>query len=134
MDMKKCQSLKAELEQQDEPQCVPIARFFDGNDDLGSIGCNLDPHPGMPSFKRTLEGLLTRPGITGVWAQISELDPGDDAWPFADTVVVAGNIAAKELRSLVKELQPDEVAPASEFILSPILAEQGAPLSVIWWD
>ena len=31
-------------------QVVGIDRFFDGNDDLGSIGCNLDPHPGIARF------------------------------------------------------------------------------------
>jgi hypothetical protein len=46
MDDAKCESLKAELASQPEPQIVPIDRFFDGNDDLGSIGCNLIDHPG----------------------------------------------------------------------------------------
>ena len=46
MDDVKCNALKAELATQPEPQLVPIERFFDGNDDLGSIGCNLLAHPG----------------------------------------------------------------------------------------
>src|SRR5437899_1056124 len=43
-DRIKCQRLKDELATQPEPQIVSIERFFDGNDDLGSIGCNLPDH------------------------------------------------------------------------------------------
>ena len=134
MDMTKCQALKADLEQQAWPQRVPIARYFDGNDELGSIGCNLEPHPGISKFKNTLEGLLGRPGIEGVWAQISEPDPGEDSWPFADTVVVAGSIGVSDLHKLVKKLRPDEVAEASNFSISPAFANLSSPLLVIWWD
>jgi hypothetical protein len=134
MDRHKCRALKAELGQQVEPQSVPIARFFDGNDDLGSIGCNLEPHPGIPAFKSTLEGLLGRPGIEGVWAQIAELDPGDDSWPFADLVVVAGAISASDLRKLVKKLKPDDVAEATDYTISPAIAKMSSPLWVLWWD
>lgn len=45
MDVSKCNALKAELGAQPEPQIAVIDRFFDGNDDLGSIGCNLVQHP-----------------------------------------------------------------------------------------
>ena len=51
MDETKCKALKAELAAQSEPQIVSIERFFDGNDDLGSIGCNLMEHPGVDTFR-----------------------------------------------------------------------------------
>src|SRR4051812_46870703 len=99
MDIEKCRALKEELADQPEPQVVPIARFFDGNDDLASIGCNLDPHPSIEVFRDVLVGLLGRPGVEAVYAQISELDPGDDSWPFTDTALVVGGIPADELTS-----------------------------------
>jgi hypothetical protein len=77
MDDVKCRALKAELSAQSELLIVPVARFFDGNDDLGSIGCNLDPHPGVEKFRNVLTGLLGRRDVKAVYAQISELDPGD---------------------------------------------------------
>ena len=52
MDGAKCAALKGELSKMPEPQVVPIERFFDGNDDLGSIGCNLNPHPGIALRQR----------------------------------------------------------------------------------
>src|SRR3954447_20291271 len=107
MDDAKCRSLKEELAGQPEPPLVPIARFFDGNDDLGSIGCNLDPHPGIDSFRDALTGLLRRGDVQAVYAQISELDPGDDCWPFTDTVLVVGPIPPDALQEAVSVLEPD---------------------------
>ena len=100
MDDARCRALKAELATQSEPQLVPIERFFDGNDDLGSIGCNLIPHPGFARFRQVLTGLLARPDVQAVYAQIAELDPGDESWPFTDTVLVVGTVPTDELRDL----------------------------------
>ena len=104
MDDTKCQALKNELATQQEPQSVVAERFFDGNDDLGSIGCNLHEHPGVEVFRDVFAGLLRRPDVQAIYAQISELDPGDGCWPFTDTIIVAGTIPADELREAVERL------------------------------
>ena len=135
MDDTKCKALKDDLAAQPEPQIVAAERFFDGNDDLGSIGCNLEEHPGVDAFRDVFAGLLRRPDVQGVYAQISELDPGDDCWPFSDTVIVAGTITADELRDAVSALQPDEVGDAEQFGISRAIAEKhGTPVLAIWWD
>jgi hypothetical protein len=135
MDRAKCQALKDKLSAQPEPQIISIAEFFEGNDDLGSIGCNLDQHPGVNAFRDVLTGLLRRSDVQAVYAQISELDPGEDSWPFSDTVLVVGSISADELRKAVSSLQPDEVAAASAFGLSPSIGERhGSPVLAVWWD
>ena len=135
MDLKKCKALKARLGPDQYGQIVPITDFFDGNDDLGSIGCNLDPHPGIDRFRDVLTGLLKRPDIQAVYAQISELDPGEESWPFTDTLLVAGKIAPDDLRNAVSSLQPDEVGDSTQFGVSPTIAERhGSPVLVVWWD
>jgi len=135
MDDAKCEALKAELSAQPEPQVVPIARFFDGNDDPDSIGCNLDPHPGIDRFRSVLTGLLARPDVKAVYAQISELDPGEGCWPFSDTIFVAGTVAEDALRQAVGVLQPDEVVAADQSGNSPSIAERyNSPVMVVWWD
>jgi hypothetical protein len=78
MDAKKCAALKAELKVQLEPQVVRAERFFEGNDDTGSIGCNLSEHPGITSFQTILTGLESRSDVQAVYTQITELDPGED--------------------------------------------------------
>lgn len=135
MDHRKCLALKAELENQPEPQLVPIERFFDGNDDEGSIGCNLVPHPGIGVFRETLLGLLQRPDVTGVFAQVTELDPGEDSWPFTDTVAVTGTIDPEVLRVALANLEPDEVGPADPDAIEIALPQQdGGSVLVAWWD
>ena len=135
MDDAKCEALKAELASQPEPQLVSIDRFFDGNDDLGSIGCNLTDHPGIYTFRDILTRLLRRPDVKAVYAQISELDPGEGCWPFTDTVIVVGSISLDEFRNSVNPLDPSEVATAEQFGVSPSIAKMhGAPALAVWWD
>lgn len=135
MDDVKCNALKTELAAQPEPQLVSIERFFDGNDDVGSIGCNLLPHPGVDVFRETLAGLLRRPDVQGVYAQITELDPGPGSWPFTDTAQVMGAISTAELRKAVRALRPDEVGTAEELGISPLAAGgHGARVLAVWWD
>ncbi len=136
MDEAKCKSLKAELASQPEPQIVPVARFFDGNDDLGSIGCNLIEHPGIESFRSILGGLTSHADVTAVFAQISELDAGEDSWPFADKIIVVGQISIEVLSRLVHDLQPDEVIVSDGYGISPSIAQmhKSVHASVIWWD
>jgi hypothetical protein len=65
---------------------VSIKRFFDGNQDEGSIGCNLLPHPGLSAFREVLVGLTRRSDVEAVYAQVAEIDPGVGLWPFADRI------------------------------------------------
>lgn len=134
MDQEKSDTLKRELEDQPEPQLVPIDRFFDGNDDEGSIGCNLLPHPGIESFRETLQGLIQRPDVSAVYALITELDPGSDAWPFSDTVVVTGTITPEALQAAYANLQPDEVGPADPDVLGTALSQPDRNSALVaWW-
>lgn len=133
MDIEKCNWLKVDLEFEPEP-LVPIDRFFDGNDDLGSIGCNLFEHPGIDRFRDILVGLTRRPDVEAVYAQITELDPDDDAWPFSDTVLVVGSIDADTLQDIVAPLKPDEVSPAATEIPSSISEKHEGRVLVVWWD
>jgi hypothetical protein len=136
MDEARCAALKRELSRQAEPQVVEIGRFFDGNDDAASIGCNLKKHPGVEAFREVLTGLGRQPGVLGVYAQIFEVDPGEEYWPFADTVLVVGTMAANALRTAVKPLQPDEVRPVDADEVPALLAERhpGAPILAVWWE
>ena len=136
MDVAKCNALKAELAEQAEPNLVPIERFFDGNDDEGSIGCNLSEHPGMDAFRETLCGLLRLPNVEAVYAQIAEIDPAEGLWPFSDTVFVVGTISAEELAEAVRELEPSSVGGGEDFDMPPLLAEMhdDLPVLAIWWD
>jgi hypothetical protein len=135
MDIAKCNALKAELAVQAEPQLVSIERFFDGNDDLGSIGCNLMEHPGIEAFRSAFAVLRMRPDVQAIYAQISELDRGKGCWPFTDRVIVVGSIPADELRKALARLEPDEVGPVNPEYLSPGLSDRERRSALVaWWD
>jgi hypothetical protein len=135
MDITKRNQLVEELTKQPAPQVIPIERFFDGNDDAASIGCNLADHPGISYFKAVLTTVAHRGDVDAVYAQIAEVDPGDWHWPFTDTVFVAGTIELDELKRILEPLRPDEVAHGKHFgIPAPITKKHKGPVLAAWWD
>ena len=134
-DETKRDRLIARLSNEPEPQIVEIEAFFDGNDDLGSIGCNLLPHPGIEAFRNALLRIAARPDVKGVYAQIFELDPGEGCWPFTDTILIVGDISSEDVQSELASLEPDEVRKGEEFGLPEEYTNRlGGPILVAWWD
>lgn len=135
MDIAKRNQLIQQLSAQPEPQLVAIETFFDGNDDLGSIGCNLAEHPGMDAFRQTFARIARRHDVEAIYTRIAELDPGDDCWPFTDTVFVVGTIHPDELEAELSALQPDEVSGVEASQVPDTLArKQALPVLSAWWD
>jgi hypothetical protein len=136
VDRTKCDALKAALiTLPPRDVVISVEHFFDGNDDLASIGCNLTEHPGIDAFREILTGLLRRPDVEAVYARIAEIDPGKNCWPFTDTLFVVGTISPDELQSILKPIQPDEVGPGEQFeIPSPIKRMHQGPVLAAWWD
>lgn len=79
--------------------------------------------------------LQGRPDVQAIYAQISELVPGEGSWPFTDTVLVIGSIRVVELQKAIAHLRPDEVGPGDPEHLPPALSstERRSAL-VAWWD
>lgn len=109
MDDTKCNALKLALAHKPEPWVVSVEQFFDGNDDVSSIGWKLTEHPGMETFRDLLTGLSRRSDVQAVYARIDELDLGEDCWPSTDIFFVVGTILPDELRRILSPLKPDEV-------------------------
>lgn len=117
---------------------VSVDEFFTGNRDLGSIGCNPRKHPGIETFHRVLKGIEGKPGVSGVYVRITDLE-GDDAWPFSDTVLINTSAEQGEVESWVRELSPDVVGPMNDEGLARLHAETPRPkagerMYVVWWD
>ena len=108
--------------------------FFDGNDDLGSIACNLIEHPGVDAFRAAFSRISQRDDVQAVYAQIAELDPGEDSWPFTDTIFVVGTLTVEDLESELAALEPDEISTAEQFSVPDALAGSRAPILAAWWD
>ena len=135
VDEAKCAELKKSLSSQPEPLLVPPSKFFEGNDDMGSIGCNLIEHSGVGAFREVLVKLEARPDVESVFLRISELDPGEGCWPFSDSVWLAGTISTEELKEILAPLKPDEVGQGKSFDQAPAFpAEHKGAVLFAWWD
>jgi hypothetical protein len=114
---------------------VTIEDFFEGNDDLGSIGCNLLPHPGVSKFYQTLAAIKSRDDVQDVLVEIADL-VDENSWPFADKVFVLTSIPADSLQKLMADLQADEVGEFPPISVPSDLPplKKGMQILGAWWD
>ena len=89
---------------------VPLDLFFHGNDDLGSIGCNLgDEQPPIHQFYRTLTSLRDRSEVQDIWVRITDAsDPS--GWPHSDTIYVISSLPQADVEAALAQLLFDEVS------------------------
>ncbi len=136
MDKTKRRQLIERLIQQAPPRLVLIEQFFDGNDDPASIGPNLIDHPGIVDFRDTLLMLKRHPDVKEIYAQIAELNFGDERWPFTDTVLVIGTLPVDAVSDMIAHLQPDTVERAKPDDVPDRIQRhyEGWPVVLVWWD
>lgn len=116
---------------------VSLEEFFDGNDDYGSIGCNLleNEHPGPDGFYAVLKAIRDRPAVQDILVEVYEVE--DNQWPFSERVYILTSAAQSDVSQWLASLHPDDVnegfewsRPASTF---PSLAP-GIKVYTAWWD
>jgi len=140
MDLQKraalIETIRAFESQADAMPVVSLEAFFDGNDDLGSIGCNLPDHPGVQRFNEILAAIRSRPEVQDVLVGIYEIVEDDTTWPFAETVYVLTTASSSTVQEWTAELEPDEVTAGfldAEPPGTPPLRPGMTPVRV-WWD
>ncbi|SMD11257.1 hypothetical protein [Kibdelosporangium aridum] len=114
---------------------VPLALFFTGNHDPASIGCNLDPHPGVPRFASVLGSIRAQPCVHDVLVGIDEV-MGPDEWPFSGHVYVITTASGSEVAAWAADLRPET---PSRGWWSPdrppaIEVPPGHQVVTLWWD
>jgi hypothetical protein len=116
---------------------VSLEAFFSGNDDVGSIGCNLTEHPGVDLFFTVLRDVRERPEVHDVWVGISEV-VAEDEWPFSDHVYVVTSASADDVLRWTSALDPEpEVASGWWNDVPPakrLLVPAGMRIVTLWWD
>jgi hypothetical protein len=116
---------------------VSLEEFFTGNDDEGSIGCNLIDHPGTPAFYDTLRAIRARPDVQDVLIEIYEVEEDDESmWPFSEGVYILTSALRAEIEAWMAPLQSDEIAEGYPFgvpAAAPPLAP-GMRVYAAWWD
>lgn len=137
VDGNKRAALLAKIRSQPEHEhgraLVSVTEFFDGNDDLGSIGCNLSDHPGMTHFQSVLSALEAREDVDAVWMQIYDLEEGE--WPFSENVLILGNAPVQIIQQLAESLQPSEISELRvDWTPSRAAHLAGRKYINLWWD
>jgi hypothetical protein len=114
---------------------LTIEEFFDGNEIVGSIGCNLDGEPHPSEFRKILENIRNRDDVSGVYIQVTEMDDPD--WPFSDTAWIVTTADENDISGLF----PDNFAPNEVWedffedrIYEPIEIPDSYKVVACWWD
>jgi hypothetical protein len=114
---------------------VTLQEFFDGNDDEGSIGCNLTKHPGIPAFEAAFRQIASMNGVAGVYFAITEIDETyESIWPFTDTACVVTTLMPSAFKTILEPLNPDEIGTMNEALANPPNMSPGHQLICVWWD
>jgi hypothetical protein len=125
--------IRSQPEHEEGRALVTIEEFFDGNDDLGSIGCNLNDHPGTEHFRKVLGDIAARPDVEAVWMQIYDLEESE--WPFSENVMIVGSVPKTEITHLTESLQPSEISePQVDWTPSRAKNLAGRKYINLWWD
>lgn len=89
---------------------LTLEEFFEGNDHIGSIGCNLDSEPTPQEFYEFLTALRSKPQVSDVRVQITCVDDPGVEWPFSDTVWIITSADEETVRGWFPDtLAPDDV-------------------------
>ena len=136
-DPEKCRRLiELIVSQAEYPQGLALvtpSEFFDGNDQEGSIGCNLPDHPGLEVFKSVAKRLLALPGAEEVWMQIYDFEETD--WPFSENILVFGTARVEDVEALADEIMPSEVQEMHvDWVPSRDPSLAGHRYVNLWWD
>ena len=137
-------ALIEKIRQQGEPDpmqqrrgpLVSLEDFFTGNQDLGSIGCNLFVHPGIATFYKVLREIRDRPEVQDVLIEITDLEETEGVWPFSDSVYILTSASPRKVARWLRRLRPDEAREvAAEWLptrLPDLLPDHVVLLA--WWD
>lgn len=116
---------------------VGFELFFEGNNDYGSIGCNLPGSVHPSEFYVLLQQLRDRQDVHEVLIEVKDLeDP--DGWPFSDTIWFITSAKPADVRAWFPDrLSPDDVIDGFERNperLEPYAIPDGLRAVGAWYD
>jgi hypothetical protein len=114
---------------------VTLEEFFEGNEEAGSIGCNLPDAPAPRELYEVFRKIRDRPDVADVRVEVSEWD-GPEDWPFSEAVWVITSVSPYDLQLWLKErLRGDEVRVGwPEYPVERVEVPPGMQPLCIWYD
>jgi len=114
---------------------VSVADFFDGNNDIGSIGANIYPDPpSLLQFCETLLAIESNEKTNLILIRIADIE--DSEWFYSDMVFINGHYSMPEIKKLFKSLKSDEIYEGLMYDEKPNnIPDKGNGKSYsVWWD
>jgi hypothetical protein len=116
---------------------VTLEVFFVGNDDFGSIGCNLTPMLGPQFFYEKLKLVRSQPNVQDVFIEVAEVEEEEFAiWPFSERVYIYTDAPPEDVACWTAALRPDAIEEGfanGKPHCSPEL-RPGYRCYYVWWD
>jgi hypothetical protein len=115
---------------------VSLEDFFIGNDDRGSIGCNLLEHPGAGAFFSILQEIRARENVQDAFVEIMEIEEDEMTWPFSERIYILANADLPTVAEWVTRLEPDDVEEGYAYGVPPSAPSLRPGMKVygVWWD
>lgn len=115
-----------------EEVVMNLATFFEGNNEIGSIGANLDPEVKPSEFYSLFKQIESSPKTEKIYVRIADEEEGE--WPYSDAVYIIGDWTKAELSELVKKLHPDEIQEGWMYPMPKNIPEPKNKVFTLWWD
>lgn len=114
---------------------LSLEEFFEGNDDPGSIGYNLNPPVGPQHFYQLLKGIRDRPDVADVLVEVTQHEAPAE-WPSSDTIWVITSAAPDEVQEWMGDCYGDDVYDGwvSDRTREPYQIPPSMRAVGIWWD
>jgi hypothetical protein len=115
---------------------LTLEEFFEGNDDGGSIWCNLQEAPEPDEVYTMLKAIRSRPEVDAVYIMVTQHD-GPGSWPFSDTVwVVTSTDPDAVVEWLPEGFRPDDCweGVPDHFNVEAVPVPEGKKLVALWYD
>lgn len=117
---------------------ISLEDFFEGNNDAGSIACNLQEAYRLKigEWFQILKRIRDRQEVQDVLVEIFEVPEDGETWPSSDRIYVLTSAGEEEVKSWMQPLRPDELAEGYiEGVPpgAPVLAH-GKRVYQAWWD
>jgi hypothetical protein len=115
---------------------VSLEDLFEGNQDEGSIGCNLIPYPGLDQFYSVLKSIRSSDGVQDVLIEVHSIED-EESWPFSESIWILCRASEAQVKDWMKPLKPDEIWQGWGKAGKPPAApnpQEGVSVYGLWWD
>jgi hypothetical protein len=116
---------------------VTLEEFFAGNDDYGSIGCNVTPMLGPQFFFEKLKFIRSQLNVQDVLVEVAEVEEVAPAmWPFSDRIYILTDGTPQDVAHWTAALRPDAIEEGfanGKPHCAPKL-KPGYKCYGVWWD